>query len=788
MRKLLLFLLITVSYLSVQAQTTPVNPVQLNQNTIYREPSTGRRWGYNGITYQWYVIPDSTYIRKYAGGDTLSVDGNFFFGGTITNHILHLADTIKKGNGWYIQSTNTGLPTLTLLTSNTNPLSPPVFDIKNISGSSVFRVGFTGIAFGMGMSYISGGMFSSVKLSSTGTIITSYKANSDTVLNVVNSNPSSTGATLALGDSTSTGVKYRFVVPHGALSNSVSVGDSTLVIGTNNVIKKAALGGGGNNIYNSNGRQTDALRTDTLGGNTLQFVAKSGSDSTAMSIAASGGVNIFGANATDTSSFGFNATNYFASINKGTQSNSISIVDSETGLTSTNGSRVAVFGTLSDTFPSAYMQYQSDTGTFKRIRVSGAEIGVTVLDNVNQVGLIGTQVFPLSGSAAQYAQYGKVDSLIAVGGGGTTTHPLTINNSGSGTASGSLFDGSSAKTISYNSIGAQPLLVSGTNLKTINSVSLLGSSNILLQTPLVAGTDYLTPTGSAALLTSFPTLNQNTTGTASNLSGTPSLPNGTTATTQTGSDNTTKLATDAFVQTAIAGLTSIYQPLEDQRLSTTNSPSFVKENLTGTAGNGYLDLGTQSASPASVTNHLRIYSDSLNRISWKNSLYRRTIQVPYPSDYTIRMPYRITGTTLEDSTHAIATYVPLTRTLTINGTPFDLSVNRSWTVTAANLSAQSITSGTTATVTGGNYRVYIDPSSTIASFTLTLPASPSDGDIVKVYFGGTLTSGTIVTALVVSPNSGQTILDNTPPVNATADNVLIYTYRTSNTKWNREKP
>lgn len=43
------------------------------------------------------------------------------------------------------------------------------------------------------------------------------------------------------------------------------------------------------------------------------------------------------------------------------------------------------------------------------------------------------------------------------------------------------------------------------------------------------------------------TLNQNTTGTAANLSGTPALPNGTTAVTQAGGDNTTLLATDAFV-------------------------------------------------------------------------------------------------------------------------------------------------------------------------------------------------------------------------------------------------
>jgi hypothetical protein len=46
----------------------------------------------------------------------------------------------------------------------------------------------------------------------------------------------------------------------------------------------------------------------------------------------------------------------------------------------------------------------------------------------------------------------------------------------------------------------------------------------------------------------------NITGTAVNLSGTPALPNGTTATTQITGDNTTKIATDAFVHASIAAL------------------------------------------------------------------------------------------------------------------------------------------------------------------------------------------------------------------------------------------
>jgi hypothetical protein len=47
------------------------------------------------------------------------------------------------------------------------------------------------------------------------------------------------------------------------------------------------------------------------------------------------------------------------------------------------------------------------------------------------------------------------------------------------------------------------------------------------------------------------TLSNNTTGTAANLSGTPALPNGTTATTQAALSNDTKVATDAYVDSAV---------------------------------------------------------------------------------------------------------------------------------------------------------------------------------------------------------------------------------------------
>jgi hypothetical protein len=67
-----------------------------------------------------------------------------------------------------------------------------------------------------------------------------------------------------------------------------------------------------------------------------------------------------------------------------------------------------------------------------------------------------------------------------------------------------------------------------------------------------ASTGILSATGFAGALTGNVT--GNVSGTAGNLTGTPALPNGTTATTQTAGDNSTKLATTAYVYTAVGGL------------------------------------------------------------------------------------------------------------------------------------------------------------------------------------------------------------------------------------------
>jgi hypothetical protein len=80
--------------------------------------------------------------------------------------------------------------------------------------------------------------------------------------------------------------------------------------------------------------------------------------------------------------------------------------------------------------------------------------------------------------------------------------------------------------------------INGATLSSLATGMLKNTASTGVPTIAVAGTDYVAPSG-------------NITGTAANLSGTPVLPNGTTATTQTAGDNSTKLATTAYVASAL---------------------------------------------------------------------------------------------------------------------------------------------------------------------------------------------------------------------------------------------
>ena len=93
------------------------------------------------------------------------------------------------------------------------------------------------------------------------------------------------------------------------------------------------------------------------------------------------------------------------------------------------------------------------------------------------------------------------------GGGGTTTFPLTMNNSGAGAASGTTFNGGAAVTLSYNTIGAQQALTL-TTTGTSGAATLVGGT---LNIPQYSGGGSGTVTSVSGLTPLFTTTNPSTT-------------------------------------------------------------------------------------------------------------------------------------------------------------------------------------------------------------------------------------------------------------------------------------
>lgn len=116
------------------------------------------------------------------------------------------------------------------------------------------------------------------------------------------------------------------------------------------------------------------------------------------------------------------------------------------------------------------------------------------------------------------------------------------------------------------------------------------------------------------------------------------------------------------------GSTQTLQTVTDNGKITTNDITALRYAASGTGGNGYVDLLSQSASPTSTSGHLKIYADSLNRLSWKNSTYRRTLRVTRPSDQTMQAAYR-QNTIWADSTDVAIGYLHKTGSLaeSVNG-------------------------------------------------------------------------------------------------------------------------
>lgn len=141
-----------------------------------------------------------------------------------------------------------------------------------------------------------------------------------------------------------------------------------------------------------------------------------------------------------------------------------------------------------------------DTGQIKLAQYNGY---VSILGSTNATSTT-TGVLQVTGGVGIGGNLyvgGSITAASISGSAGSTTAALTMNNGGGGAASGTTFDGSTARTISYNTIGAPS--IAGANATGTWNISILGDAGTLdgidssqfTQSKLSPNTDFNSETG-----------------------------------------------------------------------------------------------------------------------------------------------------------------------------------------------------------------------------------------------------------------------------------------------------
>lgn len=99
-------------------------------------------------------------------------------------------------------------------------------------------------------------------------------------------------------------------------------------------------------------------------------------------------------------------------------------------------------------------------------------------------------------------------------------------------------------------------------------------------------------------------------------------------------------------------------------------------------------------------------------------------------------------------------------------------------------SEQTHITGATVTVNDLVTILYVDPVSNLSTLTITLAASPVNGQELKISFGGTLSAGAVVVnTLVIQGNTGHTVLAGSSITKADVGDGHILKFQQSINTW-----
>lgn len=182
-------------------------------------------------------------------------------------------------------------------------------------------------------------------------------------------------------------------IDYGAEIDSTTWGDRTLI--TRRFFFDHLPSEGDSNLGNSDLTQSDPTRTFTIGTGVLNFIAKNGSDSTAVSVA-NNSLDAFSTDGTVTAETGQNPGS--------TDQQSTEISTGNTSFISTNSVSSGGTGFTNS------VSNGSDARSITSQVGGGSPPGVIISDGIDHNGLVGDELFTVSGDPNQYVQFGNLPS------------------------------------------------------------------------------------------------------------------------------------------------------------------------------------------------------------------------------------------------------------------------------------------------------------------------------------------------------------------------------------------